>query len=143
VAAACTVLEVIRYRVLGPLEVAVDGQRLRLGSAHQRVLLAVLLVAAGEPVSTDRLIDALTNRLQMVKLPGALEVLQIELIGLTGVQARQQSLLDARPKQFQRIRDAAQQLKQRYGESLIYRVVETEVWSRIPERRYALINFEP
>ena len=52
-------LTVIEFRVLGSLEV-VDGDRqLALGSPQQRALLAVLLVHRGEPVSSDRLIDAL------------------------------------------------------------------------------------
>ncbi|HEY1508556.1 MAG TPA: ABC transporter substrate-binding protein, partial [Solirubrobacteraceae bacterium] len=51
--------EVIEFRVLGSLEV-VDGDRpLALGSPQQRLLLAVLLVHRGEPVSSDRLIDEL------------------------------------------------------------------------------------
>jgi predicted ATPase/DNA-binding SARP family transcriptional activator len=49
----------LAFRVLGPLEVDAGGERLRLGGARQRAALAVLLVSANEPVSTDRLIDAL------------------------------------------------------------------------------------
>ena len=47
------------FRILGPLEVARDGQSLRLGGAQQRALLAVLLIYRGEVLSTDRLIDGL------------------------------------------------------------------------------------
>ncbi len=47
------------FRVLGPLEVVRDGQPLALGGGKQRTVLAVLLMHANEPVSTDRLIDAL------------------------------------------------------------------------------------
>ena len=47
------------FRILGPLEVAQDGQPLRLGGAQQRALLAVLLIYRGEVLSTDRLIDGL------------------------------------------------------------------------------------
>jgi predicted ATPase/DNA-binding SARP family transcriptional activator len=52
----------MRFQVLGPVEVAADERRLRIGSAHQRLLLAVLLVARGHPVPIDRLIDALWPR---------------------------------------------------------------------------------
>ena len=45
--------------VLGPLEVVRDGERVRLGSAQQRRLLAALLVHANEVVSSDRLVDVL------------------------------------------------------------------------------------
>jgi len=48
----------MRFRVLGPVEVAADERRLTLGSASQRLILAVLLAARGEVVSADRLIDA-------------------------------------------------------------------------------------
>jgi nucleotidyltransferase/DNA polymerase involved in DNA repair len=96
-----------------------------------------------EPAGRDRLIEILGHRLQAVELTGALESLQIELIGFTAEHARQESLLSARPKQFQAIIDAVRQLKQRYGASPIYRIVEVEPWSRIPERRLALISFDP
>ena len=46
-------------RVLGPLEVVRDGEPVRLGSAQQRRLLAVLVVHANEVVSSDRLVDVL------------------------------------------------------------------------------------
>ena len=45
--------------VLGPLEVVRDGERVRLGSAQQRRLLAALLIHANEVVSSDRLVDVL------------------------------------------------------------------------------------
>ena len=49
----------IEFRVLGSLEVVEADRPLALGSPRQRALLAVLLVHRGEPVSSDRLIDAL------------------------------------------------------------------------------------
>jgi nucleotidyltransferase/DNA polymerase involved in DNA repair len=96
-----------------------------------------------EPAGRDRLIEILGHRLAAVELTAALESLQIELIGFTAEQARQESLLSARPKQLQAIIDAVRQLKQRYGASPIYHIVEVEPWSRIPERRRALISFDP
>jgi DNA-binding SARP family transcriptional activator len=47
------------FRVLGPLEVGGDEGTLELGGIKQRSLLAMLLLHAGEVVSTDRLTDAL------------------------------------------------------------------------------------
>jgi DNA-binding SARP family transcriptional activator len=44
---------------LGPLEVWAGGKPLPLGGAKQRAALALLLLHANEPVSFDRLIDAL------------------------------------------------------------------------------------
>ncbi|MFL5780460.1 MAG: ATP-binding protein [Thermoleophilaceae bacterium] len=47
------------FRILGPLEVAVDGGVVPLGGGKQRALLAVLLLHANEVLSSDRLIDSL------------------------------------------------------------------------------------
>ena len=49
------------FRVLGPFEVYEDGRLLDVGVGQQRALLALLVLNAGEVVSTDRLIDALWN----------------------------------------------------------------------------------
>lgn len=47
------------FRILGSFEVLRDGVPVPLGGAKQRAVLAVLLLRAGEVVSTDRLIDDL------------------------------------------------------------------------------------
>jgi DNA-binding SARP family transcriptional activator len=49
----------VEFRVLGPLEVRVEGRALELKRRKQRALLALLLLHAGEVVSSDRLIDEL------------------------------------------------------------------------------------
>lgn len=48
----------MQVRVLGPLEVDADGQRLRL-TGQLRVLLLVLAMSADHAVSVERLITAL------------------------------------------------------------------------------------
>jgi DNA-binding SARP family transcriptional activator len=49
----------IEFRILGPLEVLDEGRAVALGGSKQRALLAVLLLHANEPLTTDRLIDEL------------------------------------------------------------------------------------
>ena len=49
----------VEFGILGPLAVWRDGQEVELGAAKQRALLAVLLLHAGEPMSAERLVDAL------------------------------------------------------------------------------------
>jgi DNA-binding SARP family transcriptional activator len=49
----------VEFRILGPREVARDGEPLMLGAVQQRALLAVLVLHRGEVVSTDRLVDEL------------------------------------------------------------------------------------
>jgi DNA-binding SARP family transcriptional activator len=47
----------VRFRLLDGVGLSIDGQEIELGHAKQRCLLAVLLVEANRPVSTDRLLD--------------------------------------------------------------------------------------
>jgi DNA-binding SARP family transcriptional activator len=49
----------IDFRVLGPVEVWRDGERVDLGGRKQRATLALLLLDRGRAVSQDRLVDAL------------------------------------------------------------------------------------
>ena len=49
----------IQFRVLGPLEVVIDGVAVDCGGAKQRALLAALLVHADRVVSVDDLVEAL------------------------------------------------------------------------------------
>ncbi len=49
----------VEFRVLGPIEVAVDGVALPIGGAKQRGLLALLLTEANRVVSTNRMVEAL------------------------------------------------------------------------------------
>lgn len=49
----------MEFRVLGDLQVVADGQALALGPHQQRAVLALLVLSAGEVVSSDRLIEAL------------------------------------------------------------------------------------
>jgi DNA-binding SARP family transcriptional activator len=49
----------MEVRLLGTIEVTVDGAPIELGGARQRALLALLTMHANEPVARDKLIDAL------------------------------------------------------------------------------------
>jgi DNA-binding SARP family transcriptional activator len=47
----------VEFRILGPLEVLDGGRQIPLGGAKPRSLLALLLLARGRPVSTERLVE--------------------------------------------------------------------------------------
>jgi DNA-binding SARP family transcriptional activator len=53
------VVAVIEYRLLGPLEVGANGQAIEIGGLKQRVLLAMLVLRANQPVPRDVLVDQL------------------------------------------------------------------------------------
>src|SRR5262245_7842490 len=48
----------LRFRILGPVEVCRDDSRVALGGRRQVALLAFLLLQANRAVSTDQLIEA-------------------------------------------------------------------------------------
>ena len=97
-----------------------------------------------EPVgSRDRALFILRNRLENLPLPGPLETLSLTLSGITGESGQQESLFPEVRHQA-RLDDAIRQLRVRLGHRPpIYRVREVEPWSRIPERRCALVAYDP
>lgn len=96
-----------------------------------------------EPVGGPRLIETLRARLQALELSGPAEALSLELIGIVAEVATQELIPLLRPRQDRPLITAARQLKQRYGSSPLAHIVEVEPWSRIPERRFALISYDP
>lgn len=96
-----------------------------------------------EPTGPDRIIEIVAHRLHDLELQGAAERVILHLVGLVAETTRQQLLPLLAPKRTAPIGQAIRQLEQRYGMSPLYRVVEIEPWSRIPERRYALISYAP
>src|ERR1700730_6592668 len=72
--------------------------------------------------------------------PAPIDELALELLGLGGEAARQPGLFIARARQLAEIAEAARQLRARYGRLPLYHAIEVEPWSRIPERRWALVT---
>jgi DNA-binding SARP family transcriptional activator len=64
----------LEFRVLGPVQVATAAGTVELASGKQVALLACLLVARGEVVSRDRLIDALWGEQPPAAAVNALQV---------------------------------------------------------------------
>ena len=91
----------------------------------------------------NRLIAALGYRLQNLMLPGPVEELTLELSGLIDATSRQELLPGFHSRRPRQLAEASRQLKQRFGTSGLYRVAEVEPWSRLPERRQALIAYDP
>ena len=52
-------VDTIQYRLLGPLEVVVDGRPAKLGGPRQRAVLVALLAQADSVVPSSRLVDEL------------------------------------------------------------------------------------
>jgi DNA polymerase-4/protein ImuB len=90
-----------------------------------------------------RMWAALRSVLDGAQFPAPLSELAVELKGLTEAHGQQLALPDARSAMRERLEESLRQLKARYGYCPIGRVVEMEPWSRIPERRLGLIDFDP
>jgi DNA-binding SARP family transcriptional activator/DNA-binding beta-propeller fold protein YncE len=86
----------LEFRMLGPLEVIRDGRPLRLGGERQRALLALLLLDANRPVSSDRLIDALFGPEALDTASNALQVAVSRLRRLLG-----EDVLLTRPRGYE------------------------------------------
>lgn len=96
-----------------------------------------------EPCGQARVINALDLRLQTIEMAGPIDMVRLEFSGIVSEVARQAAFSVMAPRAAAPLTAAIHQLKHRYGLSPIYRVVEVEPWSRIPERRHALITYDP
>ena len=93
--------------------------------------------------SRDRALFALKSRLDSATLPGPLEDMKLTLEGFTGESGIQTNLFSDVRKQEQ-LKEMMRQLEALLGgKPPIYQMKEIEPWSRIPERRQALVPFDP
>jgi nucleotidyltransferase/DNA polymerase involved in DNA repair len=90
-----------------------------------------------------RLWLVIQTMIEYAELPGLISELELELSGLTAEQARQPGLFQDHAHQREQLDQMVRQLKTRFGRSPITQIVEVEPWSRLPERRYALMDYDP
>ena len=103
-----------------------------------------LQVAFREPVGTrNHALFAIKAKMDNVDIPGPLEDMRLTLSELSG-EAWQQESMWKEVQQAEHLRQAVSQLRARLGvPPPIYQVRELEPWSRIPERRHALVELTP
>ena len=98
--------------------------------------------------SLEHLVGVLNPRIEQTPPAGAVETLTVEFTrfvrGTTELQlfARDASS-SARAGRRRALRWAVREIKTRLRRSMLHHIVEVHPWSRIPERRYALIDYEP
>jgi len=86
---------------------------------------------------------SIKSKLDDLALPGPIEDMRLTLSGLTGEAGRQESLW-TEVRRDQKLQEAVSQLEARLGTTPpVYQVRELEPWSRIPERRHALVQLSP
>jgi len=98
-----------------------------------------------EPLIThNHILSVLRAKLEGLALPAAVEEIEVEFLDICGQSGLQGNLFASqRGRQLSRVDEAIRQLKARYGKTLVAKIVEVEPWSRIPERRFALIDYNP
>ena len=104
----------------------------------------------------DRIGFALRSKMDLATPPRAVETLSLEFFEF-GVPSSQEDLFDRRSENGRAaagrslesgqvpfaLAEAVRELKLKIGYSPLYRVVELDPWSRFPERRHGLLNFDP
>jgi DNA polymerase-4/protein ImuB len=95
-----------------------------------------------------RIAAPLQTRLEQVPPAGAVERLAVEFTafapGTTELQLfARDAQSAARAGRRSALRAAVHEIKTRLKRPLLHHVIEVHPWSRLPERRYALIDYEP
>ena len=127
-------------------------------SVHGRLVRAVRLSAVTEDEHAwertrvlteptgdrDRLWTALRPSIETAEFGAPVAELALEIGGLTAERGRQGRLLRERSgRRREQLDEMARHLQLRYGRAALRHVVALAPLSRIPERRYALADYEP
>ena len=102
-----------------------------------------------EPTAdATRIAAPLRTRLEQSPPTGGVERLILEFTafapGTTELQLfARDAQAAARAGQQRALRSAAREIRMRVKRAVLYHIIEVQPWSRLPERRYALIDYEP
>ncbi len=83
------------------------------------------------------------SRIEQVQLPAAAIALGVTFSGLCSEYGHQVPMWQTGPRRLRELLEALEQLATREGEPQVYRIVEVEPWSRMPERQLALAAYAP
>jgi nucleotidyltransferase/DNA polymerase involved in DNA repair len=90
-----------------------------------------------------RMLFALKAKIERLQLPAAAVSLEVTLSGLCSEYGHQSNLWPIGPRRRRELVEAIEQLNTREGDPQVFRIVEVQPWSRIPERQLALVAFGP
>ncbi len=102
-----------------------------------------------DPSATrERIAAPLKTQLERSPPAGAVERLVVEFTAFTPGTAELQlftrdASAAARAGRRRALQSAAQEIALRIRRPMLYHIIEVQPWSRLPERRYALIDYEP
>jgi len=91
----------------------------------------------------EQIYAELRRRLESVRPVGSLTQLTVELTALAAyVEAQWRLLPDEKQRRRDRLAYELSQLRERLGRMPVCRIVEVEPWSRLPEKRHALLSYD-
>ena len=88
-----------------------------------------------------RMLFVVRNKIERLQLTAAAVSLGVTLSGVCSEYGHQVKLWQTGPRRHRELLEAIDQLNAREGEAQVYRIVEVQPWSRIPERRLALVAY--
>jgi DNA polymerase-4/protein ImuB len=91
----------------------------------------------------DRMLRALAAKLEGEAFSAPVESLALTLHDLCGETGFQSNLFSTHARHLHSLEAALGQLRARFGRPLVMKIVGVEPWSRIPERQFALVDYEP
>ncbi len=119
------------------------ARQLVLGAQTERGQQWTHAITCKEPLGELRALwSAAQPVIENATMPGPLCELSVELRDLAPATGQQLALDGAKAALRGRLETQLRQLKVRYGYCPVGRIVEMEPWSRIPERRLALIDYD-
>lgn len=148
-----TLLEPLRHAARQLLESALNRRERRGRGVRQACLEAglesgitwILTASYRQPATLpDRLLPPLLDLLERRPPPAAVETLTLTLTALTASLNGQGSLFrEPEQERRERLLQELRNLSTRVGRMPVSRIVAVDPHSRLPERRYSLISFEP
>jgi protein ImuB len=146
---AHTIGVLIEHALRDPRRTGWRVQTVRVRAALEQGASWMSEVMLKEPAALrERILAPLVTRLEQAPPTGAVEHLAVEFTAFSrGTDELQLFARDAaaaaRAGRRRALRAAAREIQSRLRRQVLYRVIEVQPWSRLPERRYALIAFEP
>ncbi len=90
-----------------------------------------------------RMLFALQPKIERLQLPAAAVSVGVTLSGLCSEYGHQANLWQVGPRRHRELLEAVEQLNARVGGPQVFRIVEVQGWSRIPERQLGMVAFGP
>jgi len=123
------------------------GKQVRKAAIESNVLSkppwTKIFAFKGAVGNKQKALSVLNISLETTVLPGALEDMKLTLSGITGDSGVQSNLFPGLRRQ-EHLRETIRQLEARLRRKPpIYRIRDMEPWSRIPERRWGLVSYDP